>query len=359
MDSDGLGEVAAGVKVCGTGWRPGGWRGRASPECRRVPGDRDQGGPFGIQPGPRRSGVGHRRGGSPWPRGYGADGAVRRGRRVSIAAASGVQVVVEQPGQRCPPILLAVDVYGEFGGVAAQQVVHAVAARPGRLDQVRAGQQRQALGGPSRWSCAVSAAAAYWSKSGAGCRPEQPERTGGIARPGAGRTRRRRPAPRCGGRRRRPAGPAAAAGRPAHSARSARDISGRAAASSAATRSASGSRAALRRQCRGRAGFGIDGPADQRAQQARSRRARGSRSRSSRAAPCRATRPAQRVTAGHHHHAGRGAGQQRPDLLHLAGVVQHHQHPPVGQQAAVPGGPVVWLRRDVLAGHAQRAQEPG
>jgi hypothetical protein len=49
-----------------------------------------------------------------------------------------VQVVVEQAGQRRPPLVLAVLGGGELAGVVAQQVVQAMPARSGGLDQVRA-----------------------------------------------------------------------------------------------------------------------------------------------------------------------------------------------------------------------------
>ena len=54
--------------------------------------------------------------------------------------------MVEQAGQRrVLPVLVMSS--GELAGVGAQQVVHAVPARPGVLDQVRAGQRVQcALG---------------------------------------------------------------------------------------------------------------------------------------------------------------------------------------------------------------------
>ncbi|MFT7840069.1 hypothetical protein Q5530_28335 [Saccharothrix sp. BKS2] len=41
------------------------------------------------------------------------------------------------------------------------------------------------------------------------------------------------------------------------------------------------------------------------------------------------------VPAGHHHRAVRCAGQQGADLTRVHGVVEQHQHPPVGQRRAV------------------------
>ena len=87
--------------------------------------------------------------------------------------------------------------------------------------------------------------------------------------------------------------------------------------------------------------------------------AAGSRSRSSRRAPSRATSPASESRLVTTTITDRRAGQQRPHLLHGRGVVQHHQQPPARHQRPVPGRPLGLPQRDVLAGHAQRAQEPG
>jgi hypothetical protein len=40
-------------------------------------------------------------------------------------------------------------------------------------------------------------------------------------------------------------------------------------------------------------------------------------------------------TAGHHHGAPGGAGQERANLVGIAGVVNNHQHATPGQQASV------------------------
>ena len=69
--------------------------------------------------------------------------------------------------------------------------------------------------------------------------------------------------------------------------------------------------------------------------------------------------PGEGVAAGHHHEARRAAGQQRTDLLAARCVVEQHQHPLPVQHAAVPRGAFVHVGWDVLAGHAERAQEPG
>ena len=49
--------------------------------------------------------------------------------------------------------------------------------------------------------------------------------------------------------------------------------------------------------------------------------------------------PGQRRPAGHHHQAPSAAGQQRPHLGCVRRVVQHDQHPPPGQHAAVRPAP--------------------
>ena len=85
----------------------------------------------------------------------------------------------------------------------------------------------------------------------------------------------------------------------------------------------------------------------------------GSRSRSSRRAPSLATSPASAsrlvTTATQPGVPGSSGRTCSTD----PGVVQHDQHPPPGQQAPVPGRPLVGPGRDVRAGHAQGAQEPG
>ena len=227
----------------------------------------------------------------------------------------------------------------------------------GRLDQVRAGQHAQQPAG-LRHGGAGERRGGVRVEVGAGVQAEQPERPGGVGvqvpvGPGehgphrgarvpagvqqvqpaaAGRPARRpaRPAGRPGGRRRARRPPAAPAAAAQHCSASSAAAPGSASARGADQRPQQRDRLLQRQQVQVQARGAV--PGDQ---------------------------PGQRVPAGHHHHAGRGAGQQRPDLLGRSGVVQHDQHPPAGQQAAVPGGPLVRLRRDVLAGHAQRAQEPG
>ena len=72
--------------------------------------------------------------------------------------------------------------------------------------------------------------------------------------------------------------------------------------------------------------------------------AAGSRSRSGGRAPSPATSPASASRLVTTTSAAGRAGQQRPDLLGVAGVVQHDQHPPAGQQAAVAAGALVRAR---------------
>jgi hypothetical protein len=64
------------------------------------------------------------------------------------------------------------------------------------------------------------------------------------------------------------------------------------------------------------------------------------------------------VTAGYQRHAGRSAGQQWPDLLRVAGIVQDHQNPPPAQQASVLGRALALFHWDVPVRYTERAQEP-
>ena len=63
------------------------------------------------------------------------------------------------------------------------------------------------------------------------------------------------------------------------------------------------------------------------------------------------------VAAGHQHQALRRAGQQRPYLFGITGVVEDHEDPPVGQQAAVQGGLRAQPGRDALRRYDQGVQE--
>ena len=65
------------------------------------------------------------------------------------------------------------------------------------------------------------------------------------------------------------------------------------------------------------------------------------------------------VPAGDDGQAAGRTGQQRADLLGVPGVVQHDQHPPRRQHAAVERGPGVEVGRDPGGGHPERAQEVG
>ena len=64
------------------------------------------------------------------------------------------------------------------------------------------------------------------------------------------------------------------------------------------------------------------------------------------------------VAAGDHDQAGGRPGQQRPDLGPVDRVVQHHQHPLAGGEAAVHGDLGVLALRDPTGRHPERVQEP-
>jgi hypothetical protein len=65
----------------------------------------------------------------------------------------------------------------------------------------------------------------------------------------------------------------------------------------------------------------------------------------------------QLVATGDQHQAPGRAGQQRPHLLGVPGIVQDHQHPPAGQVGAVERDLLVWVRRNLPRGHPQCGQE--
>jgi hypothetical protein len=72
----------------------------------------------------------------------------------------------------------------------------------------------------------------------------------------------------------------------------------------------------------------------------------------------RAGQPDQRGPAGHQHRTAGRAGDQRPDLPLVDGVVDHHEHPPARGAAAVQGDPLRDRRRDRRPVDAERAEEP-
>ena len=84
-----------------------------------------------------------------------AFGCGRWGQRVGVGGeepvggVGGVQVVVEQPVERRPPVASGVLVVGEFTGVGAQQVVEAVAGGRGLGDEMQRGQFGQQRAGPA------------------------------------------------------------------------------------------------------------------------------------------------------------------------------------------------------------------
>jgi len=63
------------------------------------------------------------------------------------------------------------------------------------------------------------------------------------------------------------------------------------------------------------------------------------------------------AAAGDDDHAAGRAAQQRPDLGGVPGVVQHHQHPPAGQQAAVQSRLGIQADRDPPGRHLEGIQE--
>ena len=69
--------------------------------------------------------------------------------------------------------------------------------------------------------------------------------------------------------------------------------------------------------------------------------------------------PEEPVAAGDQHQAAGAGGQQGADLVGVAGVVQHHQQPLVGQQRPVHGGGLRLVGGDLLGGHAQGVRELG
>ena len=86
--------------------------------------------------------------------------------------------MVEQPGQRHVLFFLAV-AGGEFAGVGAQQVVHTVPARPGRLDEVGASQRVQHPADLLE-ACAGERGGGVGLEVRARVQARQPKRTGGI-----------------------------------------------------------------------------------------------------------------------------------------------------------------------------------
>ena len=65
------------------------------------------------------------------------------------------------------------------------------------------------------------------------------------------------------------------------------------------------------------------------------------------------------VPAGHDHDAAGAAGQQRPHLLGGARVIEHNEHPPVGERGAVERGCAIQVGRDLVGADAERRQETG
>ena len=226
-------------------------------------------------------------------------------------------------------------------GVGAQQVVQDVAAAAGRRPGARA---HSASSSPVRLAPAAARrapAAAPRRKSGAGREAEQPEQpprgrgqcaVGQVERgPDGGllvalhRAARR---PGCSARSRATYSaigsvrPARAGWRPRSAAPAA---AGRTAAASVGRRRRLGASRARRRSA-----------------SAAAPRPRRRRARRGRCGGRRPGRPGRRAGPGWSPgRRTRRAGQQRAHLLGAAGVVQHHQHPPAGQQGAVQAGRLV------------------
>lgn len=62
--------------------------------------------------------------------------------------------------------------------------------------------------------------------------------------------------------------------------------------------------------------------------------------------------------AGDHHQTAARRGEEGSDLRLARGVVEEHEHPPPGEEAAVEGGPVVHVAGDVRPRDPERAQQP-
>jgi hypothetical protein len=178
VDDERLGVVAVAVEVAEQGSSEP--AGVARPAVLGgVHDDGDQGCPFGIEPASRLRGTGQRRNGAGRPGDAGA--AVRLGRVQGVHRdGGGIQVVVEQAGQRDPPFLLRVKAAGQFAAVGAQQIMQAVAARPGGLDQVRAVQLAKPAPG-LRQAGPGERCGGVGVEVGPGVQAQQPERPGGTA----------------------------------------------------------------------------------------------------------------------------------------------------------------------------------
>ena len=230
--------------------------------------------------------------------------------------------------------------------------------RPGPAGWIRCARAStsSAPAGLPRALVPVSAAAAYGVEVRAGMQAEQPERAGGVGGQVPVGPGEHRPRPRSAGRRRRRAGPAAAAGRPARRPGRPAGTPGRAAASSAATRSASGSRAHWAASGRRGLGLGVD-PARRSAGRSRATASAGGQQVQVQPAGAVAGRPARPARRGWSPRTTQPAlpGSSGRTCSTVRGVVQHDQHPPAGQQAAVPGGALVQLRPG-CPGRARRAR---
>jgi hypothetical protein len=112
-------------------------------------------------------------------------------------------------------------------------------------------------------------------------------------------------------------------------------------------------------QLRDRLGLGVDPLGAQQAAQQELRLAGGQYVQVELGRAVEGDQPAQPVAAGDQDQAAGAGRQQRADLLGVAGVVQHDQHAPVRQHAAVQRRRLVHPIGNLLGRHAQRRQEPG
>ena len=148
VDGNGIRIMTAGLKVAVQGaGQAGGMSGPAVSRGMRAHGD--QHGPLGVEPGASGGGVrgsGRRRGGhAP---------AVDAGPQMPLSRDQGVhgrcrsrQIVVEEAGQRGMPLAFGIPGGRQAGRVGAQQVMQAVAARAGAVDQVGTGEKLKRAAG--------------------------------------------------------------------------------------------------------------------------------------------------------------------------------------------------------------------
>jgi len=97
-----------------------------------------------------------------------------------MGGVSGVQVVVQDPVDRCVPFIVGVVDVSQFGGVGPQEVVEGEPARRPFLEQVRTAQLGQQLAYLPLWDPG-QACRGEDGKVGARVQPQQPEQPGRLA----------------------------------------------------------------------------------------------------------------------------------------------------------------------------------